>query len=240
MLFANVLLPMRSCDMLPLVAVGIAVITLCTLFSGCTSLQNIGQNTAITPEPTQTGTAPVITPIVTTGPEIQAPPTESIRKKASDTEFLLAIDDSQLKILNQIETINAELVKDSSTGGPSQDYTALGSYARRLFTSADEEILKMSKFREISDTDNEYRRDYYVNYLTRLKPFAANLETGAGLAQKKDFNTASGFFSNANNDLSLVRSQELPGHLKVITRIKESLGPFMDAIQQQGTTPAPK
>ncbi|MEI7432927.1 MAG: hypothetical protein WCJ93_01610 [Methanomicrobiales archaeon] len=98
----------------------------------------------------------------------------------------------------------------------------------------------MSKFREISDMDNECRRDYYVNYLTRLKPFAANLETGAVLAQKKDFNTASGFFSNANNDLSLVRSQELAGHLKVITRIREGLGSFMDAIQQQGTTPAPK
>ncbi len=226
--------------MLPLVAVLIVIIALCTFFTGCTSLQNIGQNTAITPVSTQTGTGPEITPSVTTGPEIQAPPTESIRKKASDTEFLVAIEDSQSKILNQITTINTEIVKDSTTGEPSQDYTALGSYARRLVASADEEILTMSQFREISDPDNEYRRDYYVNYLTRLKPFAANLETGAGLAQKKDFNTASGFFSNAKNDLSLVRSQELPGHLKVITRIKENLGPFMDAIQQQGTTPAPK
>jgi hypothetical protein len=226
--------------MLPLVAVLITTIALCTFFTGCTSLQNIGQNTVITPVSTQTGTVPELTPIVTTGPEIQALPTDSIRKKASDTEFLIAFEESQSKILNQITTINTEILKDSATGDPSQDYTALGSYARRLVASADEEIQTMSQFREISDPDNEYRRDYYVNYLTRLKPFAANLETGAGLAQKKDFNTASGFFSNAKNDLSLVRSQELAGHLKIIAQIKENLGPFMDAIQQQGTTPVPK
>jgi hypothetical protein len=239
MFFANVLLRMRSCNMLPLVAVLIVIIALCTVFTGCTSLQNIGQNTALTPVSTQTGTGPEITPSLITGPEIQAPPTESLRKKASDTEFLIAIEDSQSKILNQITTINTEIVKDSTTGEP-QDYTALGSYARGLVTSADEEILTVSQFREISDPDNEYMRDYYVNYLTRLKPFAANLETGAGLAQKKDFNMASVFFSNAKNDLSLVRSQELPGHLKVITRLKENFGPFMDAIQQQGITSAPK
>jgi hypothetical protein len=225
--------------MLPLVAV-LIIIALCTFFTGCTSLQNTGQHTSITPVSTQTGTEPVITPSDTTGPEIQASQTESKRKKASDTEFLVAIEDSQSKILNQVTTINTEIVKDSTTGEPSPDYTALGSYARRLVASADEEILAMSQFREISDPDNEYRRDYYVNYLTRLKPFAANLETGAGLAQKKDFNTASGFFSNAKNDLSLVRSQEMAGHLKIITQIKENLGPFMDAIQQQGITPAPK
>jgi hypothetical protein len=225
--------------MLPLVAVLIVIIALCTVFTGCTSLQNIGQNMAVTPEPTQNRTGPEITPSFTAGPEIQVPPAESIRKKASDTEFLVAIEDSQSKILNQITTINTEIVKDSTTGETSQDYTALGSYARRLVASADEEILAMSKFREISDPDNEYRRDYYVNYLTRLKPFAANLETGAALAQKKDFNTASEFFSNAKNDLSLVRSQELAGHLKVITRIKENFGPFMDAIQQQGITLPP-
>jgi hypothetical protein len=156
---------MRSCNMLPLVAVLIVIIALCTFFTGCTSLQNIGQPATITPASTQTGTVTEITPIVTTGPEIQALPTDSIRKKASDTEFLIAFEDSQSKILNQITTINTEIVKDSTIGNISQDYTALGSYARRLVTSADEEILAMSKFREISDPDNEYRRDYYVNIL---------------------------------------------------------------------------
>ncbi len=77
---------------------------------------------------TKTGTEPVVTAIVTTVTAVQALPAESTRKTASGTEFLLAIDDSQVKILNQIETINAELVKDSTTGFPSQDYTALGSY----------------------------------------------------------------------------------------------------------------
>jgi len=181
-----------------------------------------------------------ITVTVITGPAIQTLPTEPIRTQASDTEFLLAIDASQAKILDLITTISIELAKDSIIGDTSPDYTALGSYARWLVAATDEEINAISKFREISDPAHESRKASYVSSLTRLKPFAANLETGAALAQRKDFNMASGFFLNAKNDLSLVRSQELPRHLKVIASIRENFGPFIDAVQQQGTYPAPK
>jgi hypothetical protein len=177
--------------------------------------------------------------MVTTAPVVQTLPTEPIRKLPSDTEFLLAYNASQARILDLVITINTEIVKDSIPGNISPDYTALGSYARRLGASADEEIAGMLKFREISDQANESRKDYYVNYLTRLKPFAANLETGSSLAQKRDFNMASGFFSNAKNDLTLVRTQELPEHLKIISQVRENLGPFMDRIEQQGTYPFP-
>lgn len=171
---------------------------------------------------------------------MQTQPPGPVRTQPSDTEFLLAIDTSQAKILDHINNINTEIAKDGIMGNTSPDYNALGSYARRLVASADEEIAAISKFREITDTANESRKDYYLNYLTRLKPFGASLETGAALAQKKDFNTASGFFSNAKNDLFLVRSQELPGHLKIITQIKENFGPFMEVVQKQATYPASK
>jgi hypothetical protein len=179
-----------------------------------------------------------ITAVVTAVPAVQALPTEPKRKTPSDTEFLLAYNASQEKILDLVTTINTELLKDTVSVNGSPDYTALGSYARKLSGSADEEISGMSKYREISDPVNEARKEYYVNYLTRLKPFAANLETGASLAQKKETNLAYGFFSNAKNDLTLVRSQELPGHLKIILQLQENMGQFLDAIQQQGKYPA--
>ncbi|MEI6841275.1 MAG: hypothetical protein WCK53_08415 [Methanomicrobiales archaeon] len=228
---------MKSCDLSPLVAVLFIIIALCTLFTGCTSLQNIAQPPISAPVSTPNVTAPVITATVTTGPPIQTLPAGPLRTQASDTGFLVAINASQSKVLDLINSINTELAKDSTLGNTSPDYTALGSYARRLFATTDEEINAMSKFREISDPAYESRKDYYTNYLTRLKPFAANLETGAALAQKKEFKTASGFFSNAKNDLALVRSQELAGHLKVIAQINENFEPFIDAVQQQGTTP---
>lgn len=200
-------------------------------------MQNIAQPPISAPVSTPNVTAPVITATVTTGPPIQTLPAGPLRTQASDTGFLVAINASQSKVLDLINSINTELAKDSTLGNTSPDYTALGSYARRLFATTDEEINAMSKFREISDPAYESRKDYYTNYLTRLKPFAANLETGAALAQKKEFKTASGFFSNAKNDLALVRSQELAGHLKVIAQINENFEPFIDAVQQQGTTP---
>lgn len=239
MIFANDLLPMRSYNLCLLVAALFVIVALCTLFTGCTSLQSIGQHPASTPVPTATRIAPVTTTTVTTGPAVQTLPAGLIRTQASDTEFLLALDASQSKVLDLITTINSEMTKDSIAGNTPPDYTALGSYARRLVATTDEEINAMSKFRDITYPVNDSRKIYYTNYLTRLKPFASNLETGAALAQKKEFNTASGFFSNAKNDLSLVRSQELSGHLKVITQIKENIGPFIDTVQQQGKTPAP-
>jgi len=240
MVFTDLILRMKSCNMFPLVAVLLTIIALCTFFTGCTSLQNIAQPPVTTQVPTPIETVPVVTAPVTTVPVIQTLVTEPMRTQSSDTEFLIAIDASQGKILDHLNNINAELVKDGTIGNNSPDYTALGSYARRLGVSADEEIMAMSKIREISDPANEYRKVYYVNYLNRLKPFTANLETGAVLAQKKDFNTALGFFSNSKNDLALVRSQELGGHFKVITQIKENLDPFMDVVQQQATYTVPK
>jgi len=189
------------------------------------------------PVPTPTAAELKNTTTITAGAAIQTQPTEPIHTQASDTEFLSALNASQSKVLDIITTINTELAKDSIIGDTPPDYTALGSYARRLVTVTDEEINAMSKFREISDQTNDSRKTYYVNYLSRLKPFAANLETGAGLAQKKEFNLASGFFSNADNDLSLVRSQELTEHLRVIVQIKQNLASFTRTIQQQGPTP---
>lgn len=223
-----------------LISLLLVIIAICTLSAGCTSIQNIIQPPAATPVPTPVRTEPVITAVVTTAPAATALPTEPIRKPPSDTEFLLVYNASQVKILELVTVINTELEKDSVSGNTTPDYTALGSYARRLGEAADEEIMEMSKFREISDLANESRKEYYVNYLTRLKSFAANLETGASLAQKRDFNMASRFFSNAKNDLTLVSSQELPGQLRLISQVRENLGPFMDAIQQQGMYTAPK
>jgi hypothetical protein len=230
---------MRSYNRFPLTAILLVIMALCTLFTGCTSLPNILQPPAATPVPTPAGPEVEITAVATTASLVQALATEPIRKKPSDTEFLLAYNASQEKILALVTIINTELVKDTVSGNIYPDYTALGSYARKLSASADEEITEMAKYREISDPANESRKEYYVNYLTRLKPFAANLETGASLAQKKETNIASGFFSNAKNDLALVRSQELPGHLKMIAQIRENFGPFLDAVQQQGKYPAP-
>ena len=229
---------MSSHDPSPRIAVLLVIIALCTLFTGCTSVQNTGQPAVATMVPTPTGTAAVVTAVITTAPVEQALPTELIRKPPSDTEFLIAYDASQAKILDLITVINAELAKDSVLGNTSTDYTALGSYARNLGSSIDGEITAMNQFREISDPANESRKEYYVNYLTQLKPFAADLETGASLAQKKEFNTASGFLLNAKNDLTIVSSQELPAHLKIISQIRENFGPFTDSIQQQGTYPA--
>jgi len=226
--------------MFPLVAVLLTIVALFTLCTGCTSFQNIVQPPGTDPVPAATGTAPLITAIVTTAPVMQTQPAGPVRVQPSDTEFLLAIDASQAKILDNINNINTEIAKDGIMGNTSPDYNALGSYARRLVTSADEEITAISKFREIADAANESRKDYYLNYLTQLKPFGASLETGAALAQKKEYIAASGFFSNAKNDLSLVRSQELPGHLKITTQIMENFGPFMVVIQKQATYTAPK
>ncbi|MCU0630348.1 MAG: hypothetical protein MUF37_04255 [Methanoregulaceae archaeon] len=231
---------MRSCNRLLFIAGLVVIIALCTLFAGCTSMQEIVQPPATTPLPAPVETTgPVGTNVVPTTAVVQTLPAEPIRKPLSDTEFLLAYNTSQAKILDLVITINTELIKDSVQGNISPDYTALGSYARRLGSSADEEIAGMLKFREISDQANESRKEYYINYLMRLKPFAANLETGSSLAQKRDFNLASRFFSNAKNDLTLVRAQEMPEHLKVISQVRENLGPFMDRIEQQGTYPVP-
>ncbi|MEI6292185.1 MAG: hypothetical protein WCP36_00780 [Methanomicrobiales archaeon] len=231
---------MKSRSRFLLISVLLVIIALCTLSAGCISIQNTIQPPEATPGPTPVTTAPVTTTVFTTAPAAMALPTEPIRKPPSDTEFVLAYNASQAKILELVSVINTELIKDNVAGNNTPDYTALGSYARRLSEAVDEEIIEMAKFREISDLANESRKEYYVNYLTRLKPFAANLETGAALAQKKDFNMASRFFSNAKNDLTLVSSQELPGQLKIISQVQENLGPFMDAIQQQGIYPAPK
>jgi hypothetical protein len=163
-------------------------------------------------------------------------PTQAIESKrtlASDTEFLIAIEVSQSKILDLINTINIEIARDSIIKDANPDYTTLGSYSRKLATSADEEVSAMSGFREISDPANEARRNYYIDYLKALKPFAANLETGAVLSQKKDFTTALGFFSNAKNDLSLIRSQEIADHFQSISQTKENIGLFIGAIEQQ-------
>jgi len=230
---------MRSYNRFPRSAILLVIMVLCTLFTGCTSLPDIVHPPAAIPVSTPAVPEVEITAFVTTAPPVQVLPTEPIRKTPSDTEFLLAYNASQEKILDLVTTINTELVKDTVPGNISPDYTALGSYARKLSASADEEITEMSKYREISDPANESRKEYYVNYLIRLKPFAANLETGASLAQKKEANIASGFFSNAKNDLTLVRSQELPGHLKMISQVQENLGPFMDAVQRQGKYPGP-
>lgn len=224
----------------PLLIAGLVVImALYTLFTGCSSLQEIVQPPATSPLPSPVGTEPAGTAMVTTAPVVQTLPTEPIRIPPTDTEFLLAYNASQAKILDLVIAINTELLKDGVRGNTTPDYTALGSYARRLGASADEEIAGMLKFREIPDQANESRKEYYVNYLTRLKPFAANLETGSSLAQKRDYNMASRFFSNAKNDLTLVRAQELPEHLKIISQVRENLGPFMDRIEQQGKYPSP-
>jgi hypothetical protein len=233
---ASVPFLMRSYNMPQFVAALLVISILCIFFTGCTSLQNVGQPPVATPVPTPNATEPVITTIVTTIPATQVLPTEPVRKQQTDTEFLFAFNESQEKVLGLITSINSELVKDSIRN-TSPDYTALGSFARNLGTTADEEIAKISKFREISEPANESLKAYYVNYLTGLKPFAANLNTGAGLAQKKDFSTASMFFSNAKNDLALIEDRELPGHFRVTTQIQENLSSFLDMIQQQKPYP---
>jgi len=237
MVFPVLLLSMRSWKLSPFVALLFAILLLCSLFTGCTSIQNFF-TPPVTPETTPE-TTPVATAIITSGPVSQTVPTEPIRTQASDSEFVVSIDASQARILTILEGIDTEISKPGIDNGTAPDYNALGSYSRRLAATADEEIIAMSKFRVISDPANESRKMYYVNYLVRLKPFAASLETGSALAQKKEFSTASGFFSNAKNDLSLVRSQELPGHLQIITRIKENFGPFLDIIQKQATVSFP-
>ncbi len=224
---------MRSWNLSLSVASLFAILILCSVFTGCTSIQNI-LTPPVTPAPTEEPT-PEVTAIITSIPLIQTIPTEPIRTQASDMELLLALETSQVRVLNLLDGINTELAKAALNNGTTMDYNALGSYSRKLSATVDEEIAAISKFREISDPINESRKTYYMNYLTRLKPFAANLETGSALAQKKEYTTASGFFSNANNDLSLVRSQELPGHLKIITQIKNNLGTFLNIIQQQST-----
>ena len=109
-------------------------------------------------------------------------------------ELLLALETSQVRVLNLLDGINTELAKAALNNGTTMDYNALGSYSRKLSATVDEEIAAISKFREISDPINKSRKTYYMNYLTRLKPFAANLETGSALAQKKEYPRLQGFF----------------------------------------------
>jgi hypothetical protein len=64
-------------------------------------------------------TTPVVTAIITTIPVIQTIPTEPIHTQASDTEFLLALDISEAKILDLLGGINTELAKASVSNGTS-------------------------------------------------------------------------------------------------------------------------
>lgn len=217
----------------PLATALCMIMVLFILISGCTTVPGPGDTGIPAQSPISSGTTPVTTNPVIVMTVIQTLPTEPIRTIPTDTGFFSAYDASQAKILRLMDSISNEFEKNSTSGNISPDYNALGSYSRQLAASADEEIREMQKFREVSDPANESKKTYYISYLGRLKPFASNLETGAALAQKKEYSTALRYFSNANNDLALLRSQELPGHLLVIDRIKKNFGPFIDALQQQ-------
>ena len=100
---------MRSWNLSLSVASLFAILILCSVFPGCTSIQNI-LTPPVTPAPTEEPT-PEVTAIITSVPVIQTIPTEPIRTQASDMELLLALDASQARVLDLLDGINTELAK---------------------------------------------------------------------------------------------------------------------------------
>ena len=207
----------------------------CAMIAGCTTSPVPGDSRSGSPASTTVEVTPAVTPETPAPPPPSATPhvTELVRTQASDAPFLLALDQSGERILAVLNGINDEMKKDTDTPGEAADYSALGSYSRRLKSAVDEEIASVSVFRDFSDPANEAKKEAYISYLTSLKPVAANIETGAGLAQFRDYTTAVSFFSNARNDLAVVRGQGSPGHSQVISQLRENLVPFINSLQQK-------
>ncbi|HTY15646.1 MAG TPA: hypothetical protein VMC42_08070 [Methanoregulaceae archaeon] len=211
------------------------LVTAGVLFAGCSSLP--GTPAVQTTQPTPVVTAPptpaISAPATTPSAVSTTPPTTVATVPAVDGAFLSAYSDSRAKILGILTNINTEVVKDGNQNASLPDYTALGSYGRQLGVAIGAETESMQRFRQFEDPANEALRDQYVSYLSALMPFAGNIEAGGGVAQKRQYSVASQYFSNAQNDLGVVRTVPLPEQRTVINQIRTNLGPLHDLLASQ-------
>jgi hypothetical protein len=164
------------------------------------------------------------------------PVTPAVTLPVVDGAFLVAYSNSQSEILGILNNINIEIGKDGNMNGTLPDYTALGSYGLELSETSDAEIQRMQSFRQFEDPANEALRDQYISYLSALKPFAGNIESGGSIGENRQYSVAGQYFANAQNDLGIVKNVQLPEQQAVIKQIITNLGPLQDILRKLATS----